>query len=323
MCYSAMVEQSHRKLTGRYRCDADLDRYEDVFLRRRNGEKLILPRGMETAFTTNPTGKQERAIAELIREWHAEQVQVRESELLKQTTRLAEAEQKLKKKQTKKALNDRRIASQKIPWLKDKIAWHKSTRAKESDYRIFPQHWLSMVYPNDAGDLVVGPFRYHLRPAWADEKWDYQRDGSYNARRDSLKKAWANQFGSKHGLILVRKFWENVAPKNYNTKPKLTANLREKDNIVIKFEPDDSQYMEVPTIHDMWKRKGEPTLYSTALITDDPLEEIALAGHDRTPVSLTSVAAQQWLSPQSNSKDELFALLDEIKRPLYEHAIAA
>lgn len=323
MCYSAMVEQSYRKLANRYNAAADLDRYEEVFLRRRDGEKLILPRGMEAAFTINPAGKQERAIAKLITEWHAGQIQVREEALFKQSTRLADAERKLKKKQTKTALNDQRIASQKIPWLKDKIKWHKLTRANASDFRIYPHHWVSMVYVDDAGNRRVGPFRYHLRPAWANEQWDYERDGSYNARRDALKKVWANQFGSKHGMINVRHFFENVALSRYQSKPTLPAALNGKDKVVIKFEPDDHLVMEVPTLYDVWQRQGKPVLFSTALITDDPLEEIALAGHDRTPISLTSTAARHWLSPQSSDQDSLFALLDDIKRPFYEHAIAA
>jgi putative SOS response-associated peptidase YedK len=81
--------------------------------------------------------------------------------------------------------------------------------------------------------------------------------------------------------------------------------------------------MEVPTIYDVWERKGKPILYSTALITDDPLEEIKLAGHDRTPVSLTHEAAQAWLDTKSHSTGELFDLSDDIHRPFYEHAIAA
>lgn len=180
-----------------------------------------------------------------------------------------------------------------------------------------------MVYVDDAGDLIVGPFRYHLRPAWADETWDNKREGSYNARRDSLKKAWKNQFGSKHGVIQVKCFWENVTPGKYRATPKLGATLQKKDNVIIKLEPDDGQWMEIPTIYDIWERKGKPTIFSTALITDDPLEEVALAGHDRTPVSLNASAARQWLSPVSRDKDELFTLLDDIKRPFYEHAVAA
>lgn len=323
MCYSAMVEQSYEKLARRLGADPNLDQYEDIFLRRRDGEKLILPRGMEIAFTKNPTSRQEKAIATLIQEWHESQIQQREVELFKQTKRLAAAEKKLKEKETKTALNDQRIASNKIPWLKDKIKWHKLKTAKDGDYRVFPQHYLSMVYRDDAGNLQVGPFRYHLRPAWADATWDRKRDGSYNARRDSLKKAWRNQFGSKHGLILVKRFWENVSPDNYQAKPKLPASIAKHDNIVLEYTPDDGQWMWVPTIYDAWEHKGQPALYSTALITDDPLEEVALTGHDRTPVSLTKTAAHAWLEPAKSDKDELLALLDQIQRPHYQHAVAA
>ncbi|MDH3695298.1 MAG: SOS response-associated peptidase [Gammaproteobacteria bacterium] len=323
MCYSAMVQQDMAKLAKQYHADIDLDRYEELFSRRHDGEKLILPRGMEQPFTSHPKSKQEKAIAKLIGEWHTQQIMLREEELFKQSKRLADAERKLKDKETKKTLNDQRIASEKIPWLKDKIKWHKLKKAKDSDYRVFPQHYISMVYTDDAGNRRVGPFRYHLRPAFANEQWDYQRQGAYNARRDSLKKVWKNQFGNKHGIMQIKCFWENVDPNKYKSKPKLSNALKQKDNIILKFEPEDGLWMEVPTIYDIWERKGKPSLYSTALITDDPLEEIQRAGHDRTPVSLNSATARVWLEPQSHSKDELSALLDEIKRPYYEHAIAA
>ncbi len=323
MCYSAMVEQSHRKLATRYGAEVDLDSYEDLFHRRWEGEKLAIPRGVEVAFTTNAQCKQEQGIAMLIREWHEEQINTREDDLSKQSIRLAEAERRLKIRETKKATNDKRIALQKIPWLEEKISWHQQTKTRDEDYRIYPQNYVSLVYTDAAGNLKVGPFRYHMRPAWADEKWDAQRGGSYNARRDSLQSVWKNQFGKHHGLLTVKHFFENVTPARYRAKPQLAADLSKRDRIVIRFEPDDHQYMEIPTIFDIWVQKGKPALYSTALITDDPLAEIAAAGHDRTPVSLKRSAARQWLDPKSRERSELFALLDDIKRPHYTHQVAA
>ena len=318
-----MVEQSHAKLARRFGARVDFDAYESVFQQRREAAKLIVPRGIEAAFTASPSTYQEQSIVRLIREWHTKQITVREAELQKQRERLAEAEAKLRQRETKKALNDQRIASSKIPWLEARIHWHKLTRATDEDARVFPQHYLSMVYTDDDGNRVVGPFRYHLRPAWASEKWDFQRAGSYNARRDSLKKVWKNQFGSQHGLLLVKRFWENVAANKYSAKPKLPSELSEQENIVIMFEPDDGEWMLVPTIYDVWRRKGKPPLFSTALITDDPLEEVALAGHDRTLISLNETSALQWLDVSSCGTDMLFELLDDIKRPYYGHAIAA
>jgi hypothetical protein len=59
------------------------------------------------------------------------------------------------------------------------------------------------------------------------------------------------------------------------------------------------------------------------LITDDPLEEIQRAGHNRAPISLTRNAADARLDTQHHTIDELYDLLDDIHRPLYEHALAA
>lgn len=160
---------------------------------------------------------------------------MREAELSKQSLRLADAERRLTQRETKKAINDRRIALQKIPWLKEKIGWHTLTTATDEDYRIYPQHFVSLVTADASGNLKVGPFRYHLRPAWADETWDAKRGGSYNARRDSLKSVWKNQFGNTHGLLLIKRFWENVAPKNYRATPTLATHLSTKDNLIIQF----------------------------------------------------------------------------------------
>ena len=281
MCYSAMGEQDMKKYGGR----PDYDYLKGLFKKRSEAMKLTLPRGLEYNFTKDPQSGNEKQIATLINEWHSDQVHIRQQELFKQKTRLADTERKLAAKETKKALNDKRIASNKIPWLTDKIKWHETKKPVDNDYRIFPQHYVAMAYVNEDGERMVSAFRYHLRPTYADEKWDRQRDGAYNARRDSLRKAWKNQFGKQHGLLMVYRFWENIDPKNYKAD-KLTGEDQAKENIVIMFEPNDGDVMLVPTIFDVWRPGTDDTLYSTALITDNPRPEIAAAGHDRTPVSL-------------------------------------
>jgi putative SOS response-associated peptidase YedK len=59
------------------------------------------------------------------------------------------------------------------------------------------------------------------------------------------------------------------------------------------------------------------------LITDEPPEEVAAAGHDRCPVNLTRSAAEAWLGPEKLKKSELLELLEQRQRPYYESARAA
>jgi hypothetical protein len=73
------------------------------------------------------------------------------------------------------------------------------------------------------GKRMVVPMRYRCRiPGWteADEK---QKNGSYNARTDSLNTAWRKVFGFTHGLVLVDAFFENVK--------------RDGQNVVLRFDP--------------------------------------------------------------------------------------
>lgn len=67
----------------------------------------------------------------------------------------------------------------------------------------------------------------------------------------------------------------------------------------------------------------EPDLWSFAAVTDEPLPEVAAAGHDRTIVALQEQNVEAWLTPEGRSLDALDALLEEKERPYYEHRQAA
>jgi len=63
----------------------------------------------------------------------------------------------------------------------------------------------------ESGERVLKPMRYHLRPPGMNAEFDRKYPGCYNASRDSLAGFWKNEFGSKHGVIVVTSFFENVA----------------------------------------------------------------------------------------------------------------
>jgi hypothetical protein len=92
---------------------------------------------MDAAFSS-PKGEEERQILGMIQEFNAHETTKLEQELFKQVKRLNDAERSLQTKQTKKALDDQRIATSKIEWAKGKLADLKRSQFIAEDSRIFP-----------------------------------------------------------------------------------------------------------------------------------------------------------------------------------------
>ena len=322
MCYSAMVLQSQRKLGIRFKARIDYEEYSNLFSRRLDGEKLILNKGIEFDFVDDPKNPEEKKLKKIIETWHTNEVSRLEAEIFKQKERFANAERALKTKTTKKAQEDLRISTNKVEKAKSDLKRHGTHQLKsDSDSRIFPFHYLSMLTLNDDGEKVIAPFRYLMRPHDKDESFDREYGGCYNARFDNLKRVafWKDSLEKRRGLILVKKFYENVAVQEYLKHHKLPNEKQADENMVLCFEPDNVEYMFIPTLWDVWKKKGESPLYSTALITDEPLPEIAQAGHDRTPIFLKESAIDAWLGAQSAA--DAIQILGERERPHYSHKV--
>ena len=323
MCYSAMVEQDAKKLGIRFMAKIQRDYYDDLFSRRLHGEKLSINKAMEMSFLQSEDAD-DKAIADKIKRWHAHEVSRIEEGLFAQKKRWADAQRVLKGgKLTKKAENDQRIAIDKIEKFKRDLEKHHDLASlSDSDQRIYPQHYLSMLALNEAGEKVIMPVRYHMRPANKDESFDRQYNGCYNARLDSIDRVpwWRNVLGKRHGLILVRRFFENVLTEKYLKSFKLDKASAAKKTIVLCFAPDHVEYIFIPMLWDVWKKEGEPTLFSGAVITDDPAPEIAEAGHDRTPIFLKESAIEPWLCARGSAK-EIKEVLGEREYPHYSHRV--
>ena len=139
----------------------------------------------------------------------AEQTSKLEQELFKQRTRLADAERTLLTKTAKAATESKRIASDKIDWIRGKLEDLSRTDLRDRDSRIFPgQYAPVMVVEN--GQLVVKPMRYQCRPAGKPAFYDTRYPGTDNARREKLEGFWKGSFGYTHGLMLVSAYYENV-----------------------------------------------------------------------------------------------------------------
>src|SRR5688572_20784445 len=121
MCYSAMVEQELKKLARMVATEVDFSAVEQLFASRLEDDSIKVARAFESNFDRPGSAVEER-IKDLIDRHRAKLRGNLESSLFKLKKRLADAERVLAVKQTKKALEDRRIATWKIEWTLGKLA---------------------------------------------------------------------------------------------------------------------------------------------------------------------------------------------------------
>lgn len=307
MCYSAKVWQRIKEYMRRHGVVPDYDQYELLFGRRLKDPSLRIPRGFEANFD-KPESAQERRIHDLIAQHRAQMASKWQQELFAQKTRLADAQRKLKDKETKAARGVERIATNKIKACTRWLADLERTQPRHEDSRIYPM-WFAPIIVEEDGARRLLLARYHCRQSSQPASIDRKFPGLYNARRDNLEKFWRHEFGQSHALFVIDAFFENVE--------------REGKNVVLQFEPKPRQSMLVAALYARWQKPGEDDLLSFAAITDEPPPEIAAAGHDRVVINLTQDAAEAWLRPQGRSIAELRAVLDERDRPHYEHRVMA
>lgn len=318
MCFSAEAWTLFDAYVKEFGADIDIEEFWKLYLgrdeayrvRKKMSDGHKIPKGMDLNFL-HPTSSKERDILQLIEEWNARKVSESEPELFKQVKRLADAERKLAVKETKKALDDQRIAGNKIKQLKRWIADAKRTTLEEErDNRIFPD-WYAPVLLVENGKVMLRPMRYHCRPCGMDPSTDRtktgQVSGKYNARRDNLERFWRNQFGHTHCLMLAETFYENVDDGHGGSKE-------------IQFRPRTGETMFVACLYSHWvDPKGVlPDLWSFAAITDEPEPEVAEAGHDRTIINIKPEHVDAWLRPEEHGIEAMQAILSDKRHPYYE-----
>jgi putative SOS response-associated peptidase YedK len=185
----------------------------------------------------------------------------------------------------------------------------KAVKPDPEEARIFPLHFAPIVIQEGAR-RVMRLARYHCRkpgePAFVDRKLP----GLYNARRDSLGKYWRELFGTKHAVMLVESFFENVD--------------RDGTNRVLHFIPRPAGTMMIACLYSKWMDPdGGPPLLSFAAITDEPPAEVRAAGHDRMIISIKPENLAAWLDPSGKSLDEMQLILGDRQAPYYEHEVMA
>lgn len=318
MCYSAMVEQG-LKSGLRWKARIQTDMFEELFRRRLGDDSVKIAKALEANFE-QPATPAERRIKQLIDEYRGRKAKQWETELFQHKTRLADAERALKSRQTKKVLEDKRIASNKISWSLRKLSDLRRMTPEPDDARIFP-FWYAPVFVVENGECVIKPMRYHCRPNGKPEWYDRKYDGLYNARRDSLGRFWKNLFGRQHGFFLVSSFFENVALHDFQRRA-LRAGETPR-NLVLHFNPRPAGEMIIACLWDRWQAPGRQDLYSFAAITDDPPPEVAATGHNRCVIPLRPANLDIWMTPAGVERGALARVLDDREQPYYEHELAA
>lgn len=320
MCYSAQLQDSYDKYVRRWGADIDFDEFVRLYFADTGSPKRKTPKAMDAWFS-NPKSDPERQIKGYIDQRNTEQATKLEQDLFKQKKRLADAERTLQTKTTKKAVEDKRIASEKIEWALGKLSDLRRNTFIDEDARIFPQ-WYAPVLIVENGRKVIKPMRYQCRVAGSPASNDFKFPGTYNARRDNLEGFWRRQFGYSHGILIANAFYENVSL--HAMQHRELAPGEKEQNVVLEFRPEPKQEMLVACLWSRWKGDGkEPGLLSFAAITDEPPKEIAAAGHDRCIIPIKPEHVDAWLNPDPTNLKALYTILDDRARPYYEHRMAA
>ncbi|MFC7462304.1 SOS response-associated peptidase family protein [Hydrogenophaga defluvii] len=325
MCYSASVVADHRTFQRMFPTSRlSLQDFHELYGKRKERTKPLLrtPRVMDALFS-NPQSDKEREIQELIKAFSEDETAATQKLVFEQRVRLAAAQRKLAEKQTKGALEDERIATDKIADGLAKLKALQRTDLSEGDGRIFPQ-WFAPILMFEDGQPVIRPMRYQCRPAGMPAKIDRELPGVYNARFDSLRKFWRGLYGRTHGVMLATTFFENV--KRHDMEHRELLPGEKPENVVLRFEPRQPHPMWVACLVSHWTPlpgSSEAPLWSFSAITNEPPPEVASAGHDRCIVELRPQNVQAWLTPAGRSLDELDQLLLDKEPAYYEHRLAA
>ncbi|TDU32831.1 SOS response associated peptidase (SRAP) [Panacagrimonas perspica] len=313
-----MVKQRYSEYVRVFGARVDIDEFARLYVFRSQGGAVKIPKGMDANFD-EPGTDGERAIKSLIQTYNKSNSEKWEQEIFKQRRRLADAERALHAKPTKKAANDKRIATNRIEqmlgWLDDL----KRTEPKSRDSRIFSKSYCPvMVFEN--GHRVVKPMRYLCRPAGMPASFDEKYPGCFNARRDNLEGFWKNQFGQTHGIVLATSFFENVS--RHRLEDRELRHGESEENVRIEFRPQTGGVMHAACLWSRWIGPDGSELLSFAAITDEPPAEVAATGHDRCIIPIDPGNIDAWLDPNGDLVKS-YAILDARERPYYEHRLAA
>jgi len=289
-----MVLADLRKLERKFDAAIDVPAYDALVDMRMQAGRVRIPKAMDDALVAL-----DGPAAAKVRAWRAQQTEDLLRQMAEQEARLQKAREKLAVRETKAALNDVRVATNKIAQFNSRLQDLARAEPKPRDARIWPGDYCSVALVD--GERLLRPMRYQCRmPGWTAET-EKQYPGTYNARRENLETSWKRLFGRQHALMVVERFYESVD--------------RDGKAVELEFSPRTQEPMLVPCL---WSYDERDRLYSFAAITDDPEPEVAAAGHDRTILDLKPEHVDAWLNPCGDLK-RMQAIFDDRRHPYYEH----
>lgn len=323
MCYSAQIWADFRKYE-RFGGTLNIKEFTKLagWTRRKGTWIKVVPKAMRNAMTDAASGRLPMDTVEAAREANKEAIALIAAEIGVQEARLAEANAKLASaKPTKKAENDRRVATNKIAAGRQKLDDLASPAPADGIDRVWPGHFAPvMIRDPQTGERMVVPMRYRCRlPGWT-EADETAKPGTYNARRDKLTTVWRRVFGCNHGIMVVSRFYESVYL--HDLQHRALAPGEREQSVELMFTPRSGQDLFVACLWTYVEDSGdEPGFYSFAAITHDPPPEVAAAGHDRCLVPIREQNIDAWLKPDRADITSQLAILDDRERPYYEHLV--
>jgi putative SOS response-associated peptidase YedK len=307
-----------RGLSKRYRADVAWEEFDELYQRRLESNDVKVARALERNFA-RPTTELEQRTKSYIDQHTAQMTAKWETEVFAQRNRKGAAEKSLRTKETKTAA--RMCVLQPIRSRRCWIAWRilsvpsqgKTTAGSSNDVRscTVAGGW---PYPHQADAL-------YMQAGGKPADYDVRYPSTYNARRDSLPGFWNNVYGRNHAVMVVGGFFENV-PRHLFEHRELRPGEKPQ-NVDLQFDPSPATEMLVACVWDRWSDRAGNELYSFAVVTDEPPEEVAATGHQRCVVALREENLQEWLAPAGLSRDRLEIILRDKECLVYEHQIAA
>lgn len=319
VCYSARVWSDYRKYVREYGADVSVKEFYDLYWLRANGAKVSVQGGMDASFKDSQ-GEGEKRIEKLVEQHHARLRADLTSELTKQQQRLEAADLALSRRPTKTAAENKRIATDKIEAISERLAQLDNSDRLAAEERIFPGTYAPVLAWVD-GRRQVLPMRYGCRPAGKPADYDTRFPGTYNARRDNLDLFWRGQFGHTHGVVVAGAFFENVPRHMAEGRPLRPGEMQK--SAVVAFRANPPEDLLLACLWSRWCAPGEPDLLSFALITDEPPPEVLAAGHDRCVIPLRRENLDAWLNPDPKDLLSAFRLLDDRQPVTFAHTLVS
>ena len=306
MCYSILMETDLKRLAAEFDAIIDYPAFLNIYeSRSRKVANLQIPRALDANFI-KPENEACERIAQLAAAFESDKIRQFEQKAFAKRQLIAELEEKLAKRWSKtnqaKLDTAKRVLDKALYDIKRLQAGYIWT-----DRQIFQYSYAPLILR--VGDQkIIRPVRYQIRPRGSHQEYN-RKLNLFNARTDKLEERtnWKRLFMSQHAVVVFQGFFEWVEGPDGKSKE-------------INFFPQGEGFMWAPAIYDHWQDpKGQNDIYSFAILTRDPPEEVAAMGHDRCPVFPQWDFMSTWLDPLHHTKEEMYRGFETLHPVKYDY----